>query len=55
LAITQTTAELKKALLEWASPPQRPGIEAMTDPQMISTAFNQCASYLVVAEDRHKN
>lgn len=51
--ITQRTAELKKALLAWVSPEQRPGIEGMTEPQMISTAFNQCSSYLVVAADRY--
>jgi hypothetical protein len=51
--ITQRTAELKKALLAWVSPEQRPGIEGMTEPQMISTAFNQCSSCLVVAADRY--
>lgn len=53
--ITQRTADLKKALLAWASPQQRPGIEGMTEPQMITTAFNQCSSYLVVAADRYGN
>jgi hypothetical protein len=47
--ITQRTADLKMALLAWVSPEQRPGIEGMTDPQMISTAFFQCASFIVVA------
>jgi hypothetical protein len=47
--VIQRTADLRKALLEWASPPQKPGIQAMTDPQMISTAFNQSGSYIVVA------
>jgi uncharacterized protein YutE (UPF0331/DUF86 family) len=47
--IVQRIADIHKALLAWASPPQRPGIEAMTDPQLISTAFFQCASFIVVA------
>ncbi|MBR0900769.1 hypothetical protein JQ616_37940 [Bradyrhizobium tropiciagri] len=51
--IVQRSAELKKALLAWVSPEQRPGIEAMTEPQMISTAFNNCSSYLVVAADQY--
>jgi hypothetical protein len=29
-------------------PPQRPGIEAMTDTQLISTALFQTASHIVV-------
>jgi len=47
--VEQRVVELKKALLAWASPSQRPGIEAMTEPQMISTAFNQTGSFIVVA------
>jgi hypothetical protein len=47
--ITQRMADLRRALLAWASPPQRPGIEAMTDTQMVSTAFNQTGSHVVVA------
>lgn len=47
--ITQRIADLKRALLAWVSPEQRQGIEQMTDPQMISTAFFQCASFIVVA------
>jgi hypothetical protein len=50
---TQRMAELKKALLAWMPPKQRPGIEEMTEPQIISTAFNQCSSYLVVAADQY--
>jgi hypothetical protein len=49
---TQRMADLRKALLAWVSPEQRPGIEGMTDPQMVSTAFYQCGSYLVVATVR---
>ncbi|HLG82522.1 MAG TPA: hypothetical protein VKY22_16015 [Bradyrhizobium sp.] len=47
--ITQRIADLRRALLAWASPSQRPGIEAMTDVQLISTAFFQTASHIVVA------
>jgi hypothetical protein len=50
--VTQRMTELRKALLAWVSPEQRAGIEGMTDPQMVSTAFYQCGSYLVVATDR---
>jgi hypothetical protein len=50
--VTQRMADLRKALLAWVSPKQRPGIEGMTDPQMVSTAFYQCGSHLVVATDR---
>jgi hypothetical protein len=49
---TQRMADLRKALLAWVSPEQRPGIEGMTDPQMVSTAFYQCGSHVVVATDR---
>jgi len=56
--ITQRMADLRRALLTWASPPQRPGIEAMTYTQMVSTAFNQTGSHIVVAtmklEERDK-
>jgi hypothetical protein len=51
--ITHRTAELKKALITWVSPQQHPGVEGMTEPQMISTAFNNCSSYLVVAADQY--
>jgi hypothetical protein len=47
--VTKRIADVRRALLAWASPPQRPGIEGMTDPQLISTAFFQCASLIVVA------
>ncbi|QQN63666.1 hypothetical protein JIR23_29850 [Bradyrhizobium diazoefficiens] len=47
--ITQRIANLRRAMLTWASPGQRPGIEQMTEPQLISTAFYQCASFIVVA------
>lgn len=47
--IAQRMADLRRALLAWASPLQRPGIEAMTDTQMVSTAFNQSGSHIVVA------
>jgi hypothetical protein len=47
--ITQRVADLRRAMLAWASPQQRPGIEQMTEPQLISTAFYQCASFIVVA------
>lgn len=50
--VTQRMADLRKALLAWVSPEQRPGIEGMTDPQMVSTAFFQCASFIVVATER---
>jgi hypothetical protein len=50
--ITQRIADLRRALLAWASPPQRPGIEAMTDTQLISTAFFQTASHIVVATNK---
>ncbi|ABD86562.1 hypothetical protein [Rhodopseudomonas palustris] len=50
--VTQRMADLRKALLAWVPPEQRPGVEAMTDPQMVSTAFFQCASFIVVATDR---
>jgi hypothetical protein len=45
-------ADLRKSLLAWVSPDQRPGIEEMTDRQMVSTAFYQCGSHLVVATVR---
>jgi hypothetical protein len=47
--VEQRVADLKKALLAWTSPPQRPGIEGMTEPQMIGTAFDQTGSFIVVA------
>lgn len=47
--ITQRIADLRRSMLAWASPEQRPGIEQMTEPQLISTAFYQCASFIVVA------
>ena len=47
--ITQRMADLKKALLAWSSPEQRPGVEAMTDTQMVSTAFHSTGSFLIVA------
>ena len=47
--ITQRMADLKKALLAWSSPEQRPGVEAMTDTQMVSTAFRSTGSFLIVA------
>ena len=47
--ITQRISDVRRALLAWASPEQRPGIEQMTEPQLISTAFFQCASFIVVA------
>jgi hypothetical protein len=50
--VTQRMVDLRKALIAWVSPEQRPGIEGMTDPQMVSTAFYQCGSHLVVATDR---
>jgi len=50
--IVQRVADVRRTLLAWASPPQRPGIEAMTDPQLISTAFFQCASFIVVATQK---
>lgn len=50
--VTQRMADLRKALLAWASPEQRPSIEGMTEPQMVSTAFFQCASFIVVATER---
>ena len=34
--IVQRIADVRKALLAWASPPQRPGIEGMTDTQLIA-------------------
>lgn len=50
--VTQRMADLRKSLLAWVSPEQRPGIEGMTNPQMVSTAFYQCGSHLVVATVR---
>jgi hypothetical protein len=50
--VTQRRPDLRKALLEWASPEQRPGIEGMADPQMVSTSFFRCASFIVVATGR---
>jgi hypothetical protein len=47
--ITQRMADLKKALLAWSSPEHRPGVEAMTDIQMVSTAFHSTGSFLIVA------
>lgn len=47
--INQRIADLRKARLAWASPEQRPGIEAMTEPQLVSTSFFDCASFIVVA------
>jgi hypothetical protein len=47
--ITQRLADLKKALVAWSSPEQRPGIEAMTDTQMVGTAFHSTGSFIVVA------
>jgi hypothetical protein len=47
--IAQRIADVRRTLLVWVSPPQRPGIEAMTEAQLISTAFFQCASFIVVA------
>jgi hypothetical protein len=47
--ITQRMADLRRALLDWVSPAQRPGVEAMTDTQMVGTAFNQTGSHIVVA------
>ena len=47
--ITKRMTELRGALLAWASPEQRADIEAMTDSQMVSTAFNQAGSHIVVA------
>jgi hypothetical protein len=47
--ITQRLADLKKTLLAWSSPEQRPGVEAMTDTQMVSTAFHSTGSFLIVA------
>ena len=47
--IAQRIADLKKALLGWSSPEQRPGVEGMTETQMVSTAFNLTGSFLVVA------
>ena len=47
--ITQRMADRKKALLAWSSPEQRPGVEAMTDTQMVSTAFHSTGSFLIVA------
>jgi hypothetical protein len=52
--IVQRIADIRRTLLAWASPPQRPGIEAMSDPQLISTAFFQCASFIVVATIKMK-
>ncbi|WP_249163445.1 hypothetical protein ACFLEY_02335 [Bradyrhizobium sp. YCK136] len=53
--ITQRLVDVRKALLAWVSPEQRSGIEAMTEPQLISTAFFQCASFIVVATDKMKD
>ena len=47
--ITQRIADVRRALLAWVSPEQRPGIEGMNDPQLISTALFQCSSFIVVA------
>lgn len=47
--ITQRLADLKKALVAWSSPEQRPGIEAMTDTQMVGTAFHSTGSFIVFA------
>jgi hypothetical protein len=47
--ITQRIADLKKALLAWSSPEQRPGMEAMTEMQMISTAFVSTGAFIFVA------
>ena len=47
--ITQRLADLKKALMAWSSAEQRPGVEAMTDPQMVSAAFHSTGSFLIVA------
>lgn len=47
--IAQRMTELRSALLAWVSPEQRAGIEAMTDAQMVSTAFYQTGSHIVVA------
>jgi hypothetical protein len=47
--ITQRMTDLRKALIAWVSPEQRPGVEGMSDRQMLSTAFYQCSSHLVVA------
>ncbi|WP_052699385.1 hypothetical protein [Hyphomicrobium sp. 99] len=47
--ITQRMADLKKALLDWSSPEQRPGVKAMTDTQIVSTAFHSTGSFLIVA------
>lgn len=41
--------DLRKAFLASVSPEQRRGIEEMTDAQIISTAFNQTGSHIVVA------
>lgn len=47
--ITQRVADLKRALLAWSSPEQSPGVEGMTDAQMVSTAFHTTGSFLIVA------
>lgn len=46
--------DLRKAYLASVSPEQRKGIEEMTDPQLVMTAFNYCWSYLVVAAENKK-
>ncbi|PZA13317.1 hypothetical protein DNX69_02800 [Rhodopseudomonas palustris] len=50
--INQRMAHLKKALLAWSSPEQKPGVETMTDTQMVSTAFYSTGSFLIVAAMR---
>jgi hypothetical protein len=50
--IAARMVELRTAYLGAVSPQQRPGIEAMTEVQMVGSAFNHCGSHIIVAADR---
>jgi hypothetical protein len=44
--------ELRKAYIDANTPEQKKYIEAMTETQMIATAFSHCSSHMTVAADR---
>lgn len=48
-AINQCTTDLRKALLDWVASSQKDCVKAMTDNQMITSAFNSAGSFVTVA------
>jgi len=50
--IAARMSELREAFIAANTLEQKPHIEGMTDPQLVTSAFNHCGSHMIVAADR---